>query len=127
MIQNKNKLKSDPNYPENFWPKILTLLTIGAFIYWVMTSQNADSIIDQYLFDPIFRQFDRIRQISFTKMINRFLSSERTKWIFVIGIVAIGAGFTARNVISYPTECIKEEMVKDFVLPKSTDSNKFFS
>ena len=66
MIQNKNKLKSDPNYPENFWPKILTLLTIGAFIYWVMTSQNADSIIDQYLFDPMFRQFDRIRQISFT-------------------------------------------------------------
>ena len=60
-------------------------------------------------------------------MINRFLSSERTKWIFLIGIVAIGAGFTARNVISYPTECIKEEMVKDFVLPKSTDSNKFFS
>ena len=53
-------------------------------------------------------------------MINRLLSSERTKWIFVIGIVAIGAGFTARNVISYPTECIKEEMVKDFVLPKGT-------
>ena len=59
--KNKNKLKSDPNYPENFWPKILTLLSIGAFIYWVMTSQNADTILDQYLFDPIIRQFVRIR------------------------------------------------------------------
>ena len=61
MSKNKNKLKSDPNYPENFWPKILTLLSIGAFIYWVMTSQNADTILDQYLFDPIIRQFVRIK------------------------------------------------------------------
>ena len=55
------KLKSDSNYPENFWPKIITLLSIGAFIYWVMTSQNADTILDQYLFEPILRQFDRIK------------------------------------------------------------------
>ncbi len=34
------------------------------------------------------------------------LLSERYKWIFVIGIVAIAAGFTAKNVISYPTECM---------------------
>ena len=53
-------------------------------------------------------------------MINRLLSSERTKWIFVIGVVAIGAGLTAKNVISYPNECIKEEIVKDFGLPKET-------
>ena len=39
----------------------------------------------------------------------KFLASERSKWIFVIGLVAIGAGFTAKNVISYPTECIPEE------------------
>jgi len=37
------------------------------------------------------------------------LASERTKWIFVIGLLAIGAGFTAKNVISYPTECLPEK------------------
>ena len=61
VIRNKNELNSDSNYPENFWPKILTLLSIGAFIFWVMTSQNADKILDQYLFDPILRLFDRIK------------------------------------------------------------------
>ena len=53
-------------------------------------------------------------------MINRLLSCERTKWFFVVGVVAISAGFTAKNVISYPTECIKEEIVKEFVLPEGT-------
>jgi hypothetical protein len=61
VMRNKNELKSDSNYPENFWPKILTLLFIGAFIFWVMTSQNAHKILDQYLFDPILRLFDRIK------------------------------------------------------------------
>ena len=56
-------------------------------------------------------------------MINRLISSERSKWIFVIGVVAIGAGFTAKNVISYPTECMREEVVQDFVTPKVTTSN----
>ena len=42
---------------------------------------------------------------------NRLLSSNRFKWIFVIGLVAIGAGFTAKNMISYPTECTTPEMV----------------
>ena len=51
-------------------------------------------------------------------MINRLISSERSKWIFVIGVVAIGAGFTAKNVISYPTECMSEEVVQEFVTPK---------
>ena len=41
-MRNKNELKSDSNYPENFWPKILTLLSIGAFVFLVMTSQNAE-------------------------------------------------------------------------------------
>ena len=36
---------------------------------------------------------------------NPLLSSKNSKWIFVIGLVAIGAGFTAKNVISYPNEC----------------------
>ena len=66
MSNSKNKLKSNPNYPENFWPKIITLLSIGSFIYWVMTYKNADTILDQYLFDPILRKFDRIKQISNT-------------------------------------------------------------
>tara|TARA_Y100001968_G_scaffold247471_1_gene231925 strand:- start:408 stop:590 length:183 start_codon:yes stop_codon:yes gene_type:complete len=60
-------------------------------------------------------------------MTKRFLLSERSKWIFVIGVVAIGAGVTAKNIISYPTECMKEEMVIDFVLPKETSRNHFIS
>ena len=49
------------------------------------------------------------------------LASERSKWIFVIGVVAIGAGFTAKNVISYPTECRPEnglevtQLIRDLV------------
>ena len=60
-MKEKKTLKQDPNYPENFWPRIIFLLSAGAFIYWVMTSQNADEIFDQYLFDPIIRLFDRIK------------------------------------------------------------------
>ena len=56
-------------------------------------------------------------------MINRLMSSERSKWIFVISVVAIGAGFTAKNVISYPTECMREEVVQDFLSPKGTTNN----
>ena len=58
-------------------------------------------------------------------MIKRLISSERTKWIFVIGVVAISAGFTAKNVISYPTECMSEEVVQDFV--KSGGSTRNFT
>ena len=50
-------------------------------------------------------------------MINRLIPSERSKWIFLIGVVAIGAGFIAKNVISYPTECMSEEVVQDYVKP----------
>ena len=64
MSINKQKSNSDPNYPENFWLKILTLLSIGAFTCWVITSQNSDKILDRYIFEPILRQFDRIKQIS---------------------------------------------------------------
>ena len=45
-------------------------------------------------------------------MMIRLISSERLKWMFLTGVVAIGTGFTAKNVISYPTECIREEVVK---------------
>ena len=54
---------------------------------------------------------------------NRLLSGERSKWIFVIGLVAIGAGFTAKNVITYPTECMTEEVVQDFVRPEGNTRN----
>ena len=47
----------------------------------------------------------------YVNFMNRMFSGERSKWIFVIGLVAIGAGFTAKNVISYPTECTTPEMV----------------
>ena len=56
-------------------------------------------------------------------MINRLILSERSKWIFVIGVVAIGAGFTAKNVISYPTECMSEEVVQDLFSPQGTTRN----
>ncbi|KGG20192.1 hypothetical protein EV03_1393 [Prochlorococcus marinus str. PAC1] len=60
-MRKEDEFNSDSNYPENFWPKILTLLCIGVFIYWVMTSQNADKNLDKYLFVPIHRLFDRIK------------------------------------------------------------------
>ena len=56
-------------------------------------------------------------------MINRIISSERSKWIFVIGLVAIGVGFTAKNVISFPTECMREEMAHEFASPNGTTKN----
>ena len=37
------------------------------------------------------------------------LSSERSKWIFLIAVVSIGAGLTAKDVISYPTECVPKK------------------
>ena len=52
MKQNKT-LKLNPNYPENFWPKLITLLSTGVFIYWVMTSPDADATLHKYLIDPI--------------------------------------------------------------------------
>ena len=51
-------------------------------------------------------------------MINRLISSERSKLFFLIGVVAIGAGFTAKNVIIYSTECMSHEVVQEFVTPK---------
>tara|TARA_Y100001968_G_C19015478_1_gene552611 strand:- start:6 stop:188 length:183 start_codon:yes stop_codon:yes gene_type:complete len=60
-------------------------------------------------------------------MINRLISSERKKWIFVIGLVAIGAGLTANNVISYPTECIKKEIISDLFTPDGIARNYFIS
>ncbi len=41
---------------------------------------------------------------------NHLLSSQRSKWLLGIGVVAIGAALTAKNVISYPSECMTEEM-----------------
>ncbi len=52
-MKEKKTLKSDPKYPDNFWPKLITLLFAGAFIYWVMTSPNADATLYTYLIDPI--------------------------------------------------------------------------
>tara|TARA_B100000700_G_C14667995_1_gene679453 strand:- start:44 stop:223 length:180 start_codon:yes stop_codon:yes gene_type:complete len=52
-MKKKKTLKLDTNYPENFWPKLITLASAGAFIYWVMTSPNADATLRTYLIDPI--------------------------------------------------------------------------
>ena len=48
-----------------------------------------------------------------------FLAGERSKWIFVIGLVAIGAGFTAKNVISYPAECTPDASTEVIPLQKT--------
>ena len=47
----------------------------------------------------------------YVNFMNRLLSGERSKWIFVIGLVVIGAGLIAKNVISYLTKCTNPEMV----------------
>ena len=39
----------------------------------------------------------------------RLLLSDRAKWIFIIILVAIGAGLTANNFISYPNNCNSQE------------------
>ena len=52
-MKEKKTLKSDLNDPDNFWPKLITLLSAGAFICWAMTSPNADAILHTYLIDPI--------------------------------------------------------------------------
>ena len=44
---------------------------------------------------------------------DRLLLRERAKWIFLIGLVAIGVGFTANAVITYPTECMQEDMASN--------------
>ena len=45
-------------------------------------------------------------------LMKNFLANDRSKWIFVIGLFAIGAGFTAKNVISFPTECLPDKAVE---------------
>ena len=40
------------------------------------------------------------------------LSNKTAKWVFAIGLVAIGAGLTAKTVVSYPTECLPNEPVE---------------
>ena len=44
---------TDENYPESFWPRIIFLLSIGAFIYWVMTAPEAEKTLHKYLLDPV--------------------------------------------------------------------------
>ncbi len=48
-----------------------------------------------------------------------FLVNERSKWLFIIVLVGISAGFTAKNVISYPTECLPEKAVEVSQLEES--------
>ena len=33
------------------------------------------------------------------------LASTRTKYLFILGVLAIGIGVASKKVISYPTEC----------------------
>ncbi len=43
-------------------------------------------------------------------MIDRLLNSERAKVLTVVLIVALATALTGKNVISYPKECMIEEM-----------------
>ena len=45
-------------------------------------------------------------------MLDGLLNSERAKVLAVIAIVAVGTGVTAKNVISYPTECMTEQQAQ---------------
>ncbi len=58
MNKDKNITNPDPNYPDNFWPKILTLTSIGAFIFWVMTVPEADTTVHKHLLDPILNKLN---------------------------------------------------------------------
>ena len=35
----------------------------------------------------------------------KLLTSSRSKYLFVLGVLAIGIGVASKKVISYPTEC----------------------
>ena len=43
-----------------------------------------------------------------------FLVSQRAKWLLAIAVIAIGAGFATKNVISYPEECNSDVMALIF-------------
>tara|TARA_B100001250_G_C19124441_1_gene496787 strand:+ start:341 stop:523 length:183 start_codon:yes stop_codon:yes gene_type:complete len=58
MRKDKNIINSDPNYPENFWPKLITLSSIGAFIFWVMTAPDAHTIVHKHLLNPILNKLN---------------------------------------------------------------------
>ena len=59
-----------------------------------------------------------------TFIMKSLLSSERTKAILEIGLIAIGIGAISRKVISYPTEgCIK--ITRELTLNKGI-KNKIF-
>ena len=49
-------------------------------------------------------------------LMKNVLASERSKWILGIGLVAIGVGFTAGNVISFPTECLPNKTAEKALL-----------
>ena len=59
-------------------------------------------------------EFEKIDNHSFYLNISTDSNKEVGVEVFqrkLIGLVAIGTGFTAKNVISYPTECTTPEMV----------------
>ena len=58
MSKNKNIINSDPHYPDNFWPKIITLSFLGVYIFWVMTAPEAGTTIHKYLLDPILNKLN---------------------------------------------------------------------
>tara|TARA_Y100001970_G_scaffold274122_1_gene373379 strand:- start:6807 stop:6995 length:189 start_codon:yes stop_codon:yes gene_type:complete len=56
-MKEKIPAKSIPDL-DNFYPKLITLLFAGAFIYWLMTSPNSYLTLHKYLIDPFKNKLD---------------------------------------------------------------------
>ena len=44
-----------------------------------------------------------------------FFVSQRAKWLLAIAVIAIGAGFATKSVISYPEECNSDVIASIFL------------
>ena len=51
---------ADDQYPDNFWPTLITLVAAGAFIYWVMTTPDSVEIFKKYLYYPILKVLNKV-------------------------------------------------------------------
>ncbi len=49
----------------------------------------------------------------------RLLFDQKSKWLLIIALILVGAGFMTKNVISYPPECSPGPPVKEKAIQKS--------
>ncbi len=55
-------------------------------------------------------------------MFDRLLCNERSKVVALLVVVSVGTALTAKNVISYPTECITEQQAQVEIIQSITKS-----